>query len=311
VELAHLVPAPVSATAPGTRRLLARFFAAGVALFALRLALFPPEEPPRPLVVEVAAGASEPEIAAAIDESILVDLAVRAGWSRSDAVVRERMLKSLAVVEDVDANPGAAIERAIAMGLPERDLIARARLAASARRALEHAGSEPEITESEIVAHVRANEGRYRTAARVSFRQLFLSADVRGARLDADAASLAERLATASPADLASLRALADPWPWTTEGTSISATRLDAVAGEGFGEAVVRAPIAEWSGPIRSSFGLHFVRLDTREEGRLPEPHEVRARVEEEIRADRRSARCSAALRRLRARYAVSLERRP
>lgn len=311
MELAHLVPAPVSPATPGTRRLLARFFAAGVALFVLRLALFPPEEPLRPLVIEVAAGASEPEISAAIDESILVDLAMRAGWSRSDAVVRERMLKSLAVVEDVDANPGAAIERAIAMGLPERDLIARARLAASARRALEHAGPTPEITNDEIVAHVRANEGRYRTAARVSFQQIFLSADVRGARLDPDAASLAERLATASPADLAALRTLADPWPWTTEGTSISETRLDAIAGEGFGKEVVRAPIARWTGPIRSSFGLHFVRLDAREEGRLPEPHEVRARVEEEIRAERRSARCSSALRRLRARYAVSLERRP
>jgi PPIC-type PPIASE domain len=311
VELAHLVPAPVSATAPRTLRLLARFFAAGFALFVLRLVLFPPEEPLRPMVVEVAEGASEPEISAAVDESILVDLAVRAGWPRSDAVVRERMLKSLAVVEDVESNPGAAVERAILMGLPERDLIARARLAASARRALEHAGPLPEITDDEIVAHVRANDGRFRTAARVRFGQLFLSADARGARLAEDAASLAERLETASPADLASLRALADPWPWTPEGTSISEARLDALVGEGFGEAVARAPIARWTGPIRSSFGLHFVRLDAREEGRLPEPHEVRARVEEEIRADRRAARYASALRRLRARYAVSLERRP
>src|SRR5688500_18351251 len=113
---------------PEARRLLARCFAAGLALAAVRWAVLPPEEPERHLVVRVDASADGSEVERATDDAVLLDVALRAGWARSDGVVRSRMLGSLAVVEDVEADPDGAVENALAMGLPSKDVLARTRL---------------------------------------------------------------------------------------------------------------------------------------------------------------------------------------
>ncbi|MEK7786198.1 MAG: peptidylprolyl isomerase [Chloroflexota bacterium] len=43
-----------------------------------------------------------------------------------------------------------------------------------------------------------------------------------------------------------------------------------------------------WSAPIRSSFGLHLVRVTERAPGRVPALGEVRGRVLAELQAERR-----------------------
>lgn len=283
---------------------VARFFAIGLFLFAVKH-LVAGEEPPRPLVVNVAEGASDVEVDAAIDEAILVDVALRAGLAKTDAVVRMRMLERMALVEDVSKDPAGAVDRAIAMGLPAQDGIARARLADSARRMLEQ-GEDVTPTDDEIAAHIEGRPEVYREPGRVTFRQIFLSRDTRGARLEADVDRIGKQLA-ASPRD-ASPVTMADPWPWTADGVSISVKRLDAMVGEGFGARVSAAEIGAWSGPLRSSFGVHFVYLLGREGDRVASPGEVRARATETMKEQRRDERLRARLASLRGRYRVTVE---
>ncbi len=307
MELAHLVRAVSDAGARlAILRPLGRFFVLGALLFGARQLAGAAHEPRRPLRVEVPADVEDPAVDRAIDEAILLDFATRSDWHRSDPIVRERLLRSLSVAEDEGGDVREAIDRAIALGLHGRDPIARQRLLASARRALEHLDREPEPTAAELTAWADAHPDRYQSPARVRFRHVFVSTERRGASRDRDAAAIAAQLA-ADPE--VATETISDPWPWTDASAPISTQRLDAIFGDGFGGELARAPIRTWSGPLRSSFGLHFVRVDEREGATRASRYETRARAE--ILAASRAARAADRLRSLRRGYDIEIARLP
>ena len=288
---------------------VARFFVLGGLLLGARQIAGAGHDPTRHLRVEVASDLGAADIEHAVDEAILIDFAERSDWHRSDPIVRERLLRGLSVAEDEGGDTRRAIDRAIALGLHRRDPIARQRLVASARRALEHVDAEPEPTASEVAAWAEAHPDSYQSPARVRFRHVFLSAERRGAALERDAATISARLAAEPAASPDALAVLSDPWPWTGGSSPISTVRLDAIFGEGFGAEVARAPIGAWSGPIRSSFGVHFVWIDERRDATQAAGFEARARGE--IVAARRTARAADRLRALRRQYDVEIARLP
>ncbi|NUP06228.1 MAG: peptidyl-prolyl cis-trans isomerase [Polyangiaceae bacterium] len=291
---------------PRRARVFARLVVLGALLFGARRWLVPADAERRSVVVRVEEGASPAQIDAAIETAILLDVAKRERWARSDAVVRERMLRGVGVIEDVSTGVNAAVDRGIALGLHESDNIARERLLSNARRELarEPGGSSP--SDDETASYVRANEARYRAPSRTRFQQIFLSAQKRGASLEGDAAKLEAALGR----DPQSAISMSDPWPWTDSKIPYTRARLDAVAGEGFGAAVEAAPVGAWTGPIRSSFGIHFVRVDDRVEAQSPPLAAVIERARAELESESRKRRFEVEMRRLRARYDVTLETR-
>jgi hypothetical protein len=56
--------------------------------------------------------------------------------------------------------------------------------------------------------------------------------------------------------------------------------------GEDFAAAVVDLPVGQWSGPIKSSFGLHLVKVAEKNAGRLPDLADVRDVVLRDWRID-------------------------
>jgi hypothetical protein len=305
VELTHLVRAVSAGPRPRRWAALGRFFAAGALLFAVRQLAGASEPPRRSLVVEVAADAEGAVVEAAIDEALLLDFAIRADWHRADPIVRERLVRSLEVAGDAEGATGETVERAIELGLHRRDPIAKSRLVASARRALESTNEEGETSLDEVRAAIARDPDRYRAPARVRFTQVFLSFQKRGDRIESDAASVAKRIAD----DPSGVEALSDPWPWSATTAYTSTARLDATLGDGFGEALEEAPVGRYTGPIRSSFGLHFVRVDEREDAQAPPAETLRARIGEDLAASRREERLAVRLAALRRDYDVTLVR--
>ncbi|NUO54359.1 MAG: peptidyl-prolyl cis-trans isomerase [Polyangiaceae bacterium] len=284
---------------------LARFFVAGALLFAVRQLAGASEPPRRPLVVEVAENADGAAVEAAIDEALLLDFATRAGWHRADPIVRERLVRSLEVADDAGGAAGETIERAIALGLHRRDPIARSRLVASARRALEATDADVETSLDEVRAAMARDPERYRSPARVRFKQVFLSFQTRGDHVDRDAAAVAAKIAD----DPSGVEPMSDPWPWSTPAAYTSTERLSATLGEGFGEALEAAPVGKYTGPIRSSFGLHFVLVEDRDDAHEPPAEAFRARVGEDLATARRGERLAQRLVLLRRDYDVTVTR--
>ena len=83
---------------------------------------------------------------------------------------------------------------------------------------------------------------------------------------------------------------------------------IAAAFGAAFAAEVMALPLDAWSGPIRSSYGAHVVRVSEQRPATPPSLPAVRERVERDWRAARREALDRAARERLRRRYVVRIE---
>ncbi|MFO0551297.1 MAG: peptidylprolyl isomerase [Polyangiaceae bacterium] len=294
--------------------LLGKYLVSGVLLFAGLRLISGQREHHRALVVDVPNDATHATVERAIDEAVLLDIAERAGWPRSDAVVRERMLSVMGVVPGFEGlTPAALIDEGLGARLYCQDTVARDRLLTSARRALSGTAQPKAITRSEIEAHIAQHEDLYRQPARVRLAQVFLARDRRGASIDADMAAV-EAALDARPAGAdacADPPGASDPWPWFDGEEVVSVARVEALIGSGSGRAVEQAPLEQWIGPHRSRLGVHFFCVSEREPSRLPSADEVGSRARMAIDAERAETAATARLAELRARYAITVRRAP
>jgi hypothetical protein len=133
-------------------------------------------------------------------------------------------------------------------------------------------------TEEEIEAFFALRQERYRLPAVLSFSQIYLSPDRRGAGAEQAAIDLLAQLRLEDP-DARDLASYGDAIMLETSYAGQSEREVSAAFGELFSEAVVRLPVGEWQGPVSSGYGLHLVKVVEREESRVPEWREVAGRV--------------------------------
>jgi hypothetical protein len=266
---------------------------------------------PRPLLsVSVAADARDVDVQAAIDDALLVDLSLREGWAETDPVVRDRLLRNMRFVHTAALQDDAMVARALSLGMHLSDPVARQRLAGRARQRLEQPTPADEPSEAELRAYLEANAKRYASSPRVRFVHVFLSRQQHGSDLDRAAEALAVRLRRDGPSP-EEARAWSDPTLLAYRQGPLTAERIDASFGPGFGEAVMSAELERWYGPLRSTFGLHFVRLRELQRGARPSLAQLRARLRHDLLVDGREARVRAALARYRGDYRIEVERTP
>ncbi len=302
MELADLVRAVARLV---TRRPLVSFLVIGTVLFGARRALEETELPQRPLVVTVPADAAPTEIERAIDDTILADFAAQAHGPQTDPVIRTRLIQNMRFVDD-KLSDEAAVKRALELGMVRTDPVVRQRLEWLARQTLARATFQPP-TDEELAAYLQTHRQRFASPPQVSFTQVFLSRQERGDDLQKDGTALATALAGRGT-ERGSVERLGDPSLLPRRLTRVSARRLDAIFGIGFGEQVIAATEQEWTGPIESSFGLHFVYVEERRAGELPPLAQISDRVAHDLERDRRDGRLRLALNRMRQAYAIQVE---
>ena len=195
------------------------------------------------------------------------------------------------------------VREAQSMGLDRGDQIVRRRLIQKMEFLLENTEPVPAPTDADLEAYLQAHLGQYSSPARVSLTHVFVSAQRAGKGADAEAAALRTQLESGT--DPASL---GDPFLRGRELRLHSQGELAAIFGGGFAAAVMQLPKGTWSPPIRSSFGVHLVRVTEKRSGDAPTLPAVRQRVEREWRDERRQTLNREARARLRARYVIRVD---
>src|SRR5204862_1164631 len=123
---------------------------------------------------------------------------------------------------------------------------------------------------------------RYGSPPRVTFAHVFVSSQRAGADVGTEAIALKGKLDEgADPATLG------DPFLRGREFRLHSQAELASIFGAPFADAVMKQPDNTWSDPIRSTFGLHIVRVTEKRPGTEPVLANVRDRVEREWREER------------------------
>jgi len=189
-----------------------------------------------------------------------------------DAYVKEEMLS----------------REAIALGLDKNDTVIRRRLQQKMEFLAEDFAAASDPTEAELADYLAKHPDQFAEEPRFTFRQVFLSPDKRGDRLEADATQLlADLKKQGTETDIAEL---GDSSLLPQDLADASQRSVVSQFGSEFTRALAKLKPVEWSGPIQSGYGVHLVFVSQRTEGRVPALDEVREQVKRELLNERRQA---------------------
>lgn len=192
---------------------------------------------------------------------------------------------------------------ALALGLDENDDEVRRRLVEKMAYLTQDLADPEPSSPDELRAFYVAQPQLFTIPTLVSFDQVFFSPSTRGAALDSDAAAgLAALRAGKAPVEVG------DRTPLRESYDGAPREQVAVLFGDALADALLALSPGDWSGPYRSDFGLHDVRLRSRTEQRLPPYEEIAARVADEYAATRRREANEAAYGQMRARYDVVIE---
>jgi peptidyl-prolyl cis-trans isomerase C len=236
----------------------------------------------------------------------IVVTAEQVAQARAAAAVlqgREPTAEELAALVEPTVRDEILYREALALGLDVNDDEVRTRLIEKMSYLTQDL-ADPEPSSEEALRQFYAESPELFTIpALVSFDQVFFSPGMRGAALDADAAAGLAALRSGRPA-----AEVGDRTPLRESYDDAPREQVAVLFGDELADALFTAEPGEWSGPFRSDFGLHAVRLRGRTGARLPPYEEIAARVAEEYGAQRRREANERAYREMRARYDVVIE---
>ncbi len=194
-----------------------------------------------------------------------------------------------------------------AMGLDTDDPVIRRRL----RQKLEFlaedvAAQRVPSSDDELNRLLQSEPERFRTDSRYSFSQVFL--DPGRHREDLAEQKNILRKALTEPGEGPDPSQLGDRFLLGQSFIDVPANELRRLFGEDFAGQLARLPLGSWEGPIQSSYGLHFVRLTSRDQGRLPSLNEIRDTLLREWNERERVKANADVFARLRSRYRIVIE---
>ena len=192
---------------------------------------------------------------------------------------------------------------ALALGLDVNDDEVRTRLIEKMNYLTQDLADPEPSSEQELRQFYEASPDVFTIPSLVSFDQVFFSPGSRGDALEADAAAGLAALRAGRPA-----AEVGDRTPLRESYDDAPREQVAVLFGDELADALFNAPPGAWTGPFRSDFGLHVVRLRGRSDARLPPYEEIAARVAEEFGAQRRREANERAYQEMRARYDVVIE---
>ncbi|HIA03871.1 MAG TPA: peptidyl-prolyl cis-trans isomerase, partial [Myxococcales bacterium] len=177
-----------------------------------------------------------------------------------------------------------------ARGMGTSDPVIRRRIVQQMTLLLEEADSGKAPTLDEIQAWINTEPQRYSTPLYISFEHVFFSRSKAGYQMRA-----------------ADKNNKGEAFPLGRFFPAITFPKLSEQFGADFANAVAKQKIKQWSGVLKSTLGLHRVKVHDRVDGQLPPVAQVRAKVIKDMVAARRKLSFKTGLQTLRERYTLSV----
>jgi peptidyl-prolyl cis-trans isomerase C len=235
------------------------------------------------------------EVTAAVIERL------RAGFERQfGKVPDEEELRGLVTAH---IREEVLCREALALGLDRDDTIVRRRLAQKMEFLTDDLASAAEPDDAAVREFFEKNATRYAKPAQVSFRQVYFSAEKRGAKGEAAACEALVALDRG-----ASDETMGDAFLHGFTFAERETQEITALFGGDFAARIGTLREGEWSGPIASSYGLHLVRIEARGKEQPASFDAVRATVVRDFNDERRRAANREIFERLRERYQVDVD---
>jgi hypothetical protein len=191
----------------------------------------------------------------------------------------------------------------LALGLDRDDPVVRRRVAQKIDFMMDSGAPAPD--EAEIQSWFESNADNYRLPPQYAFEQVFFNPERHGDELET---AVQEARIALESGDTA---IAGDPTLLPARFDLASAPQIERSFGPDFVEAFDSLEPGRWGGPVRSSYGLHLVRIEQAEPGYLPALDDVRAAVERDLLQVRSEQAKAEFYQALRNRYDVRIESSP
>lgn len=268
------------------REPLVHFLTAGLALYAL---------------AEWHARASDPRrivLSAAVEAQLKSAYEAEFGMPPAAAVM-PRLIEDY-VTSEVRFREG------IARGLDRSDEIIRRRIIQKVEFLEADLAVPDEPSKADLRSWYDRHRANYTEGGRVDFSHVFFAADAAG---DSAAKARAEAVRARLGPDTIRAPELGDSFPDLADFAGFSPAEAQRLFGDGeMAGALFKAPVGRWSGPWRSAFGWHLVRVSAARPGTTPGFEQVRERVKADWLAAARAAANADRMAQMRAGYTVVRE---
>ena len=244
----------------------------------------------------------------AVDDELLYREARQLRLDFQDRSIRTRLVQKMrAVSADPSQDEEALYREAVQLGLDDALVIKRV-LRQKMRLLLQQDPPPAPLQEQDMRDYLVRHRERFVQPETVTFSHVFLSARVRGDRLDEKARTVLARLRSRST-PLRTIDDLSDPFPLGLQLRFQSRNGIVRYFGADFAEQVFNLQPGTWAGPIASPFGLHLVWVHEKVPEQMPSLDMVWQQVAEEIQQERAAERFANGLQRLRRLYDIRVER--
>lgn len=214
-------------------------------------------------------------------------------WRRQPTARELRTLLEAFIKEEV------YYREAVRLGLDRGDTLVRRRMQQKMEFLTEPGGDTLKADEAVLQAHLAQNRELFHIPPKAAFRQIVVKDGPEAAE------SVLARLSRSLPG--VDVRALGAS---TLLPHVIPLTELSEIArifGPAFADTLPALPPNEWSGPVRSPYGLHLVRITAWEDADDPPLDRIRAQVERHWRQATREAHLNSEYERMRSGYEIVL----
>lgn len=151
------------------------------------------------------------------------------------------------------------------IGLDDDDTIVRRRLAQKMEFLVQDTLQQTDPGEEELHRFYERELARFQTPARVSFSHIYFNRERRGDRAADDARSALQQLSGAAAEKAAEF---GDRFLGQSDFEAADEQAIAGVLGPEFARQVLATAPGSWSGPVKSGYGLHLVRVRSRQAAR-------------------------------------------
>lgn len=195
---------------------------------------------------------------------------------------------------------------ALELGLDKDDGVIRRRLKQKLEFMSDDLAGVATPSDEQLRQFLETHPENFRSEPQVAFRHIFLNIDQRGNTIMDDAERLLAELSDAE--NKIDPDSLGDSLMLQKSFDLSSVRGISRLFGEPFSIDIMKVKPGQWTGPIRSGYGLHLVLVSQKVNGRLPGLEEIREVVGREWSAAHRKELKENIYNKLREKYTVVFE---
>jgi hypothetical protein len=225
-------------------------------------------------------------------------------WAKTH--LRPPTAEELAGLVQQEIDEEILYREAVALGLDREDLVIRRRLAVKMGFLIDDLTALANPTDEQLQTYLRQHPDKFNLESVTTFAQVYVNPSKHPAGVTAEAERLLALLNTKAAANW---QTLGDP-PELMPKECKAAETSEVVRhfGKNFAEQLATLPVGRWSGPVKSTYGLHLVLVRERVAAQTPPLKDVRNGVVTAWREEQRQDLNAKFRQQLRAKYAVTVQ---